>query len=56
MFHEQTTNNSVIQERANKQRIISIEGNIGAGKTTMLKLLRKHFGDIQVVQEPLNEW
>ena len=40
-------------------RIISVEGTIGSGKTTVLQLLReKHAGDegIAFVDEPVQEW
>lgn len=40
--------------------IISVEGNIGAGKSTMLKILKDkyHFNSSNVIflQEPLEEW
>lgn len=33
-----------------------VEGNIGAGKSTFLKLLEKHLSYITIVLEPLNNW
>lgn len=33
-----------------------IEGNIGAGKTTFLKLLEKHMPEVSIVDEPLDSW
>ena len=38
------------------KRIYSIEGNIGAGKTTILKILEKSFKDIAFVEEPISKW
>ena len=35
--------------------VIAIEGNIGSGKSTMLKYLEK-FNDVQVHPEPLGKW
>ena len=38
--------------------VISVEGNIGAGKSTFLKVLLKHFGEenVEVMQEPVSRW
>lgn len=33
-----------------------LEGNIGAGKSTFLRLIEKHCKDISVVQEPQENW
>ena len=38
------------------KRIYSIEGNIGAGKTTILKIIEKSFKDIAFVEEPISKW
>jgi len=35
--------------------IVSIEGNIGAGKSTMLKHFQK-YSDVEIVPEPVAEW
>ena len=39
-------------------KIISIEGNIGAGKTTILSKLQEHYadGDIVFLREPVDVW
>ena len=40
-------------------QIISIEGNIGSGKSTILKSLKEHFENsrnIIFLQEPVDEW
>jgi deoxyadenosine/deoxycytidine kinase len=36
--------------------ILSLEGNIGAGKTTFLTGLAERFPDYQIVLEPIEEW
>jgi deoxyguanosine kinase len=37
--------------------LISIEGNIGSGKSTLVKELEKHWnGDVVILQEPVNAW
>lgn len=39
--------------------IVSIEGNIGSGKSTFVEILKSHFGSekrIGFVQEPVDEW
>jgi deoxyadenosine/deoxycytidine kinase len=43
--------------QADKKIIISIEGNIGVGKSSFLGLLKEHFGDkAEFIYEPVNEW
>lgn len=38
-------------------RVVFIEGNIGAGKTSLLKELGEHFGDrVRTVEEPVDVW
>ncbi len=37
--------------------IISVDGNIGSGKTTFIRHLKKKYSDlIEFVDEPINEW
>jgi len=41
------------------KKIISIEGNIGSGKSTLIENLRKHFADndqVVFIKEPVDEW
>ena len=38
------------------KKIYSIEGNIGAGKTTILKIIGKKFDDVTFVEEPVSQW
>lgn len=42
-----------------KCKIISVEGNIGSGKSTLVKRMKNHFAnntDILFLQEPVDEW
>lgn len=36
--------------------VFSIEGNIGCGKTTLLKILEKELLGVSIINEPLGEW
>lgn len=40
-----------------KPLILSIEGNIGAGKTTFLKIIQSSMNSsFEVIEEPVSEW
>jgi len=43
---------------SHKKLYISVEGNIGTGKSTFLKILEKHWGNdnIEYSQEPVDKW
>lgn len=43
-------------EKIKSKKIYSIEGNIGAGKTTILKIIGQHFKDVAFVEEPVSQW
>ena len=43
-------------EKLNEKSIFCIEGNIGAGKTTVINLLQKAFNDVLLVEEPVSDW
>ena len=43
-------------EAIKTKKIYALEGNIGAGKTTVLKLMSKTFKDVEFVEEPVKEW
>ena len=43
------------EENGRKPVVISIEGNIGSGKTTVLNYLRQ-FDNVQVHPEPVEKW
>ena len=36
--------------------VISIEGNIGSGKSTILKLIKENFPELTILDEPLASW
>jgi deoxyadenosine/deoxycytidine kinase len=43
--------------QSDKKIVISIEGNIGVGKSSFLGLLKEYFGDkADFIYEPVNEW
>ncbi len=45
--------------RINQTILLSVEGNIGSGKSTLVENLRRQFGDIQDIcflDEPVDEW
>ena len=46
---------SAIEKLKNK-KIYSVEGNIGAGKTTIMKIISSHFHDVEFVEEPVSQW
>jgi deoxyadenosine/deoxycytidine kinase len=48
-------NQTSIQKLKSK-KIYTIEGNIGAGKTTILKIIGKNFDDVTFVEEPVSQW
>jgi len=35
---------------------ISIEGNIGSGKSTILKIIKENFPELTILDEPLASW
>ena len=43
-------------ERIKTKKIYALEGNIGASKTTVLKIMEKNFKDVELVEEPVKEW
>jgi deoxyadenosine/deoxycytidine kinase len=51
--------NEMIKNEIDSIHIISIDGNIGSGKSTLINILKKHFNDdadIFFVDEPVEEW
>ena len=40
----------------NQVKLFSIDGNIGAGKTTVIKKLKQEFKNIIIFVEPIEEW
>ena len=43
-------------EKIKTKKIYALEGNIGAGKTTILKIFGNHFKDVEFVEEPVKQW
>ena len=43
-------------EKIKTKKIYALEGNIGAGKTTILKIIGKNFKDVEFVEEPVKQW
>jgi len=39
-----------------KRVLITIEGNIGGGKSTMIQYIRTKYPEIQIIDEPVEEW
>lgn len=39
-----------------KKNIISIEGNIGAGKTTFINIIKNYFNNVKIIEEPVEMW
>ena len=39
-----------------KRQIFAVDGNIGSGKTTLIKIIQNKFDDVVVLEEPLSEW
>ena len=43
-------------EKIKSKKIYALEGNIGAGKTTILNIIGRNFKDIEFVEEPVKQW
>jgi deoxyadenosine/deoxycytidine kinase len=43
-------------EKIKAKKIYALEGNIGAGKTTIMKIISNHFKDVEFVEEPVKQW
>ena len=43
-------------EKIKTKKIYSLEGNIGAGKTTILKIISNHFNNVEFIEEPVKLW
>lgn len=43
-------------EKLQNKKIFSIEGNIGAGKTTLIKKLQALYSNLLLVEEPVDQW
>jgi len=54
LAHHKSITVSVPNEKPT--RIISLDGNIGVGKTTLLNLIKERFPELVVVEEPVDVW
>ena len=43
-------------EKIKTKIIYALEGNIGAGKTTMMKIIGQYFTSVEFVEEPVSQW
>ena len=43
-------------EKIKTKKIYALEGNIGAGKTTIMNIISNHFNDVEFVEEPVEQW
>ena len=43
-------------EKIKSKKIYALEGNIGAGKSTIMKIISNQFHDVEFVEEPVNQW
>ena len=43
-------------EKIKTKKIYALEGNIGAGKTTIMKIICNRFNDVEFVEEPVAQW
>ena len=43
-------------EKIKTKMIYALEGNIGAGKTTIMKIIGQYFTSVEFVEEPVSQW
>ena len=43
-------------EKIKTKTIYALEGNIGAGKTTIMKIIGQYFTSVEFVEEPVSQW
>ena len=43
-------------EKNKSKKIYALEGNIGSGKTTIMKIISNHFKDVEFIEEAVKEW
>lgn len=46
----------MLSESAGHGYHVTVEGNIGCGKSTFLAILKEKFPNITFIQEPVSEW
>ena len=50
------TQDKSLIEKIKTKKIYALEGNIGAGKTTMMKIIGQYFTSVEFVEEPVSQW
>ena len=50
-----TFNNISNRENKNK-KVYELEGNIGAGITAIMNIIKSQFNEVEFVEEPVNKW
>ena len=43
-------------EKIKSKKICALQGNIGSGKTTIMKIISNHFKDVEFIEEPVKQW
>ena len=43
-------------EKIKYKKIYALEGNIGAGKSTVMKIISNQFHDVEFIEEPVKNW
>ena len=43
-------------EKIKSKKIYALEGNIGSGKTTIMKIISNNFKDVEFIEEPVKQW
>ena len=50
------TQDKSLIEKIKTKIIYALEGNIGAGKTTIMKIIGQYFTSVEFVEEPVSQW
>ena len=50
------TQDKSLIEKIKTKKIYALEGNIGAGKTTIMKIIGQYFTSVEFVEEPVSQW
>ena len=50
------TQDKSLIEKIKTKKIYALEGNIGAGKTTIMKIISQYFTSVEFVEEPVSQW
>ena len=50
------TQDKSLIEKIKTKKIYALEGNIGAGKTTIMKIIGQYFISVEFVEEPVSQW